>query len=133
MCKCVCVRFWERIFRHLIRQRQLAIMSGDICVDEARRMRNLVNRTGPKLRQRFYQAKIATLEETSSKDWWKQNLTGAPSSNTNEMQGPANKCTEGDMNQLINSMNDLFVSVSEDLPRLDPTHRIFDIEEPLPA
>ena len=56
-------------FRHLTRQRQRAIMSGDI--DEARRLRNLVNRTAPKLRQRFYQSKIATLEETSSKDWWK--------------------------------------------------------------
>ena len=61
------------------------------------------------------------------------NLVGAPSSNTNEMQGLANKCTEGAMTQLVNSMNDFFVSVSEDLPRLDPTHRVFDIEEPLPA
>ena len=33
-------------FRHLIRQRQRAIMSGDL--DEARRLRNLVNRTAPK-------------------------------------------------------------------------------------
>ena len=56
-----------------------------------------------------------------------------PSGNTNEMQGLANKCTEGDMTQLVNSMNDFFVSVSADLPRLDPTHRVFDIEEPLPA
>ena len=30
-------------------------------------------------------------------------------------------------------MNDFFVSVSADLPRLDPTHRVFDIVEPLPA
>ena len=121
-------------FRHLIRQRQRAIMSGDI--DEARRLRNLVNRTAPKLRQRFYQSKIAALEETSSHDWWKhmKNLMGASSSNTNEMQGLANKCTGGDMTQLVNSMNnDFFVSVSADLPRLDPTHRVFDIEEPLPA
>ena len=121
--------YWIR--RQCLRQR--AIMSGDI--DEARRLRNLVNRTAPKLRQRFYQSKIATLEETSSKDWWKhmKNLMGAPSGNTNEMQGLANKCTEGDMTQLVNSMNDFFVSVSADLPRLDPTHRVFDIEEPLPA
>ena len=62
-----------------------------------------------------------------------QNLMGAPSSNTNEMQGLANKCTEGDMTQLVNSMNYLFVSVSADLPRLDPTHCVFDIEEPRPA
>ena len=74
-------------FRHLIRQRQHALMSSDI--DEARRLRNLVNRTAPKLHQRFYQSKISPLEETSSKDWWKhmKNLMGAPSSNTNEMQG----------------------------------------------
>ena len=45
-----------------------------------------------------------------------KNLTGAPSGNTNEMQGLANKCTEGDMTQLVNSMNDFFVSVSADLP-----------------
>ena len=108
-------------FRHFIRQRQRAIMSGDM--DEARRLRNLVNRTAPKLPQRFYQSKIAALEEKSSKDWWKhlKNLMGAPSSNTNEMQGLANKCTEDDMTQLVNYMNDLFVSVSADLPRLDAT------------
>ena len=62
-----------------------------------------------------------------------KNLMGAPSSNTNELQGLANKCTEGDMTQLVNSINDFFVSVSADLPRLDTTHRVFDIEEPLPA
>ena len=62
-----------------------------------------------------------------------KNLMGAPSGNTNEMQGLANKCTGGDMTQLVNSMNDFFVSVSADLPRLDPTHRVFDIEERLPA
>ena len=108
-------------------------MSGDI--DEARRLRNLVNRTAPKLRQRFYQSKIAALEETSSNVWWKHmnNLMGASSSNINEMQELANKCTGGDMTQLVNSMNDFFVSVSADLPRLDPTHRVFDIEEPLPT
>ena len=37
------------------------------------------------------------------------------------------------MTQLVNSMNYFFVSVSADLARLDPTHRVVDIEEPLPA
>ena len=37
------------------------------------------------------------------------------------------------MTQVVNYMNDFFVSVSADLPRLDPTNRVFDIEEPLPA
>ena len=62
-----------------------------------------------------------------------KNLMGAPSSNTNEMQGLANKWPEGDMTQLVNSTNDFFVSVSADLPRLGATHRVFDIEQPLPA
>ena len=56
-------------FRHLIKQRQHALMSG--AIDEPCKQRNLVNRTAPKLRQRFYQSKISALEETSSKDWWK--------------------------------------------------------------
>ena len=43
-----------------------------------------------------------------------KNLMGAPSSNTNEMQGLANKCTEVDMTQLVNYINDFFVSVSAD-------------------
>ena len=43
----------------------------------------------------------------------------ASSSNTNEMQGLANKCTGGDMTQLVNSMNDFFVSVSADLTRFN--------------
>ena len=105
-------------FRQLIRQRQRARMYGDM--DEARRLRNLVNRTAPQLRQQFYQSKIASLEESSSRDWWKQmkNLMGASSGNTNEMQGLANKSTNGDMAKLVNSINDCFVSVSEDLPRL---------------
>ena len=62
-----------------------------------------------------------------------KNLMGAPSGNTNEMQVLTNKCTEGDMTQLVNSMNNFFVSVSANLPRLEPTHRVFDIEEPLPT
>ena len=44
-----------------------------------------------------------------------KSLMGAPSSNTKEIQGLANKCTEGDMTQLVNYMNDFFVSVSADL------------------
>ena len=40
-----------------------------------------------------------------------KNLMGAPSGNTNEIQGLANKCTEGDMTKLVNSMNDFFGSV----------------------
>ena len=54
-----------------------------------------------------------------------KNLMGAPSSNTNEMQGLANKCTEGDMTQLVNSMNHFFVAVSADLPIGSTRHTAF--------
>ena len=54
-----------------------------------------------------------------------KNLMGAPSSNTNELKGLANKCTEGDTTQLINSINDFFVSVSADLPIGSTRHSAF--------
>ena len=37
------------------------------------------------------------------------------------------------MTQLVNSMNDFFVSLSVSAYRFDATHRVFDIDEPLPA
>ena len=51
----------------------------------------------------------------------------------NEMLRLANAFTGGDMDTLVNSMNECFVSISEGLPRLRATHHIFDIKEPLPA
>ena len=77
-------------FRHLIRQRQRARMSGDM--EQTRRLGNLVNRTAPKLRHQFYQSKIATLEESSTRDWWihMKPLLGTSSGRRNEMQGPIN-------------------------------------------
>ena len=49
------------------------------------------------------------------------------------MQGLANKRTEGDMCSLVNSINEFFVSVSKDLPRLQASHSIFDVSDPLPV
>ena len=37
------------------------------------------------------------------------------------------------MCSLINSINKLFVPVSEDLPRLQASHYIFDVSDPLPV
>ena len=60
-------------------------------------------------------------------------LLGTSSGSRNEMQGLANKYTEGDLDSLVNSMKGSFVSVCEDLPRLQSSHPIFDADEPLPA
>ena len=94
-----------------------------------------MNRTAPKLRHQFYQSKIATLEESSTRDWWKHTkpLLVTSSGSRNEMQGLANKYTDGDLDSLVNYMNGFFVSVCEDLPRLQSSHPIFDADEPLPA
>ena len=56
---------------------------------------------------------------------------GTSSGSCNEMQGLANKFTN--LDSLVNSMNGFFVSMCEDLPRLQSSHPIFDANEPLPA
>ena len=48
------------------------------------------------------------------------------------MQGLANKKTDGDCDLLANTMNDFFVSVSDPLPRLNMSHKVFDVNEELP-
>ena len=120
-------------FRHLIRQRQRSRMSGDLA--EARRLRNLVNRAAPQLRRQFYLSKIDSMEESSTRDWWKhmKRRMGTSCGGKSEMQGLANKHTEGDMCSLVNSITELCVSVSDDLPRLQASHYIFDVSDPLPV
>ena len=60
-------------------------------------------------------------------------LMGTSCEGNSEMQGLANKHTEGDMCSLVNSINEFFVSVSEYLPRLQASHSIFDVSDPLPV
>ena len=48
------------------------------------------------------------------------------------MQGLANKTMDGDCGFLANTMNDFFVSVSDHLPRLNKSHKMFDVIEELP-
>ena len=76
--------------------------------------------------------KIATLEESKTFDWWKQVklLMGTSSDSLNEMQVLAIKCTNGDMDILVNSMNGLFLPLCE---YLQSSHQIFDADEPLPV
>ena len=57
-------------FRSLIRKRQRAHMSGDIT--QERRLRNCVNRAAVRLKFDFFQSKIAAINESGSRDWWKQ-------------------------------------------------------------
>ena len=57
-------------FRSLVRKRQRAHMSGDIT--QERRLRNCVNRAAVRLKFDFFQSRIAAINESGSRDWWKQ-------------------------------------------------------------
>ena len=49
------------------------------------------------------------------------------------MLGLANKYTNGDMDSLVKSTKGFFLSVCEDIPRLQSPHPIFDVDEPSSA
>ena len=46
-------------------------MSGDL--NQAKILRNKVNRAASKLKYNFYQTQIAAMHESGSHDWWKHN------------------------------------------------------------
>ena len=106
-------------------------MSGDL--NQAKILRNKVNRAASKLKYNFYQTQIAAMHESGSHDWWKhmKTIMGLKTNGKSCMQGLANKTTDGDCGLLANTMNDFFVSVSDHLPRLNKSHKVFDINEEL--
>ena len=77
-------------------------MCGDIT--QARLFRNKVNRAAVRLRKEFYQAKVTTLSESSTREWWRhmKSLMGYTSKNDVEMQGLANNLCEGNIEALAN-------------------------------
>ena len=102
-------------------------MCGDLA--QARLLRNKVNRAAVRLRKEFYQAKVATLSESSTREWWRhmKSLMGTTSNNDAEMQGLANNLCEGNIEVLANRINECLVSVSSNPPRLTDDHAVFDV------
>ena len=74
------------------------------------------------------------MHESGSHDWWKhmKTIMGLKTNGKSCMQGLANKTTDGDCGLLANTMNYFFVSVSDHLPRLNKSHKVFDVNEELP-
>ncbi|KAK2158116.1 hypothetical protein NP493_1824g00034 [Ridgeia piscesae] len=105
-------------------------MSGDL--NQAKILRNKVNRAASKLKYNFYQTQIAAMHELGSHVWWKhmKTIKGLKTNGKSCMQGIANKTTDGDCGLLANTMNDFFVSVSDH--RLNKSHKVFDVNEELP-
>ena len=119
-------------FRSLIRKRQRAHMSGDIT--QERRLRNCVNRAAVRLKFVFFQSKIAAINESGSRDWWKKIklIMGLHRNTQPDMQSSANNIAEGDYDNLTNIMNDFFVSVSSHLPRIRNDDPVFARMDELP-
>ena len=57
---------------------------------------------------------------------------GQKTTDKSNVQSLANKTTDGNVELLASKMNDLFVSVSEHLPRLDRNNEAFDVDGQLP-
>ena len=57
---------------------------------------------------------------------------GQKTTDKSNVQSLANKTTDGNVELLASKMNDLFVSVSEHLPRLDRNNEAFDVDDQLP-
>jgi hypothetical protein len=133
--KCSSDRPWiTPRFKELITRRQQAFKNKNIALYNE--LRNKVNRTNKKLRGAYYKEKIESLKKTDQKKWWKcvNELTGKPHSGGEELEGLANKLTEGDIGELAEKVNHFFQSVSADLPKpdkdilipLDPQYTIPD-------
>ena len=90
-------------FRDLIRRRQRARKSGNH--ELANKLRNKVNRMAGRLRHNFYQSKVLSLGESSSRDWWKhmKTLMGGSTNGVSELQGLANQHTDGYLQELANT------------------------------
>ena len=108
-----------------------------ICGDlaQARLFRNKVNRAAVRMRKEFYQAKVATLSESSTREWWRhmKSLMGTTSNNDAEMQGLANNLCEVNIEVLANRIIECLVSVSSNLPRLTNGLAVFDVQDEIPA
>ena len=114
-------------YRLLIRKRKRAHMRGDI--DEARSLRNQVNRATAKLKFEFYHTRIEAMHESGTQNWWGNMITliGKKTTDKSNVQSLANITTDGNVELLASKMNDFFVSVSEHLPRLDRDNEAFDV------
>ena len=101
-------------FKDVIRQRQRALLSGNR--QEYSRLRNRAGRMSKSLRQKYYQKKVQALHEADSHSWWKRTKQFLSVSDTDQLQHldvPTGQ-------PLADAINTYFVSVSNELPAIDP-------------
>jgi len=101
-------------FKHLISQRQRALLFGNR--QQYCKLRNRVTRMSRSLRRRYYENKVQALHDADSHSWWKQTkkfLSLTDSDSLEHISIPNGET-------LANAINSYFVSVSQDLPPIDP-------------
>ena len=121
-------------FRDLVRARERARMR-DKTSPEAHILRNKVNRMAHRLRSNFYKNKVAALQDSCPKNWWKnmKALMGLKNKGESDLASLASQEADGDLSQLANSINDFMVSVTGEMPKLEESHAIFQNLSQLPA
>ena len=101
-------------FKDVIRQRQRALLSGNR--QEYSRLRNRAGRMSKSLGRKYYQKKVQALHEADSHSWWKRTKQFLSVSDTDQLQH-----LEVPTGQpLADAINTYFVSVSNELPAIDP-------------
>jgi len=103
-------------FRRLIRSRQRAFLSGD--VRRYNCLRNRTQRMASTLRTKYFTANVEQLHSCDPYQWWTKtqrmlNLKQANSLTNLQFQGTPDK--------LAAEINEFFVSVSNHLPKVDPS------------
>ena len=75
-----------------------------------RHLRNKVNKVNKSLTANYYKSKVEHLKDGSARKWWHsvKELTGASHSGGNELDGLANKLTDGNREGLANKINVFF-------------------------
>ena len=95
----------------MINQRQFTLKNNN--KTNYNRLRNKINRKGKLLRREFYKKKIRSLTEGDNRKWWINIKTLAPNSSQNDdLSSLANHVCDGNIANLVEEINDFFVSIS---------------------
>ena len=101
-------------FRHLVRSRQRAFLSGD--VSRYHSLRNRTQRTASTLCRNYFAAKIEQLHSCDPHQWWVKTKRILNYKHTN----PLTKVQpQGTPHKLAEQINQFFVSVPKHLPKVD--------------
>jgi len=101
------------IFRDLVKSRQRAFLAGDVILYH--RLRNRTQRMAHKLRKNYFTAKVEQLHDCDPHRWWTKTKRILKIEDSNPL---SHLDFQGSSDSLADAINDFFVSVSEQLPKV---------------